>query len=346
MCQQYRMSESDLLAHIFSISGGINASSGDVLVGPGDDCAAVQIGSGDILLLTVDQLVEGRHFSSGTPIDLIARKAVARSMSDIAAMGGVPRWSLATGLLPDGYEHGQALSAALHRWSRHWQTPMIGGDIAFGPGPLSLSVTVIGSMAAVTPSEPTPGPILRSGAKVGDLLWLSGPVGGSFASGHHLHFEPRLDVGRAAVRANASSAAGGGVVHAMIDLSDGLGRDAARVGKASGVVLEIDAWQVPRKTDQAGNVLPWMQACCEGEDYELLLAIAPGCGESHRTLPEELRALDRPLLGPIGRVVACSKASSERVSKADTNAGAVIRTAEGACFDATDLGFDHGIKHS
>jgi thiamine monophosphate kinase len=98
------MRESELLDHIAARSIGLTAGPGwAVEVGPGDDCAVLRDSSGGLVLLTVDQLVEGRHFTAGTDLDLIARKAVARSVSDIAAMGGTPAWGLATGLLPKGY---------------------------------------------------------------------------------------------------------------------------------------------------------------------------------------------------------------------------------------------------
>jgi len=332
------MKESELLAHIFSISGGINAAAGDVLVGPGDDCAVVRTASGDVLLLKVDQVVEGRHFEPGTPIDLVARKAVARSISDIAAMGGVPVWGLATGLLPDGYEHGKALSEALHRWGGHWGCPIAGGDITFGPGPLSLTVTVVGRMEPsprrapsassgcsapeITSPELALGvrrgvPILRSGARPGDELWLTGQVGGSFESGWHLRFEPRLGAGRAA--------AASGRVHAMIDLSDGLGRDAARIGVASGVRLVIEAARLPishRSPD-------WFRAASEGEDYELLMSVHP----RHPEIGEPPLALEPPLLGPIGTVRACAPGEPP---------GATIIDPYGKPHDAAGLGWDPG----
>lgn len=344
------MNESDLLAHIFTLSGGINAGAGDVLVGPGDDCAVVSTPSGDALLLTVDQLVEGRHFETGTPIDLIARKAVARSISDIAAMGGEPCWGLATGLLPDGYQHGRELSEALHKWGNHWHCPIVGGDIAFGPGPLSITVTVVGRMQepqasapGQTASQPVPpsspredretgtqthgsenrattraiSPILRSGARAGDELWLTGQVGGSFDSGWHLRFEPRLAAGHAAARS--------GRVHAMIDLSDGLGRDASRIAVASNMRLMIDAAKLP----VSHRARDWAQAAGEGEDYELLMAIHP----RHPEITDPPLALDPPLHGPIGIVRPCEPGEKP---------GATIIDPYGKPHDAESLGWDHG----
>lgn len=311
------MKESDLLAHIYAIAGGINAGAGDVLVGPGDDCAVVRTPSGDVLLLTVDQLVEGRHFEADTPLDLIARKAVARSISDIAAMGGTPAWGLATGILPDGYPHGAHLSEALHRWGQHWGCPIIGGDIAFGPGPLALTTTVVGRMRTEQ-NEPNDHPaVLRSGARPGDELWLTGQVGGSFESGWHLRFEPRLAAGRAAAHS--------GRVHAMIDLSDGLGRDAARVGVASGVRLVIEAAKLPI----SHRARDWAQAAGEGEDYELLMAIHP----RHPEISAPPLETEPALLGPIGHVRSCEPGESP---------GAAIVDPYGRHHDAAELGWDHG----
>ncbi|MEZ6164121.1 MAG: thiamine-phosphate kinase [Phycisphaerales bacterium] len=187
------MDESRLHDHIYARSGSLSLTNGELLVGPGDDCAVLRTPSGDLQLLTVDQLVEGRHFEPGTDLDLIARKAIARSVSDIAAMGGQPAWALATGVLPQGYAHADALFDAMHRWGNHWHCPLVGGDIASHASPdhpLTLTVTVGGTMPLGSM------PVLRSGAKPGDLLYVTGQIGGSFESGWHLRFEPRVEVGQ------------------------------------------------------------------------------------------------------------------------------------------------------
>jgi thiamine-monophosphate kinase len=112
------MRENQLLAHIRARSADLAAAFGEVVVGPGDDCAVVRAGSGALLLLTVDQLVEGRHFDADTPAADIAHKAIARSISDIAAMGGTPAWALATGLLPRRYGQAETLFDAMSRCAR------------------------------------------------------------------------------------------------------------------------------------------------------------------------------------------------------------------------------------
>ncbi|MEM0984458.1 MAG: thiamine-phosphate kinase [Planctomycetota bacterium] len=290
------MRESELLEHIYSRSRDLAASFDEVVVGPGDDCAVVRSPSGDELLITVDQVVEGRHFEAGTGLDLIARKAVARSISDIAAMGGRPSWGMATAVLPEGYAESDQLFDAMASWARHWGAPLIGGDIVKAHGPLALTVTVAGRMDAGVK------PMLRSGIQPGDEVWLTGPIGGSFDSGRHLTFEPRVEQG---VEAAAS-----GRVSAAIDLSDGLGRDGARCAVLSGVVVEIESSAVPLHDD----VEDWKRAFGEGEDHELLLF---GKADGEKV---------------IGRARACGEGE---------HPGAVIVDDDGWRHDARDLGWDH-----
>lgn len=287
------MREQDLLDAIRIRSSGISLDGADLVAGPGDDCAVVRLG-GETLLITVDQLVEGRHYEPGTELDGVARKSIARSISDIAAMAGEPVFATATGLLPDGFDRGDELFDAMKRWAEHWGAPLIGGDIASGPGPMVLTTTVIGRCKGA--------PLLRSGARIGDGVYVSGPIGGSFASGRHLTFEPRLDAGRAAREAG---------VTALIDISDGLGIDAHRIGAMSGVRLQIDADAVPLNQD-AGT---WRDAFAAGEDYELL-ACGPDC-------PAGFTRIGTVIDGPPGAVVI----------------------AAGTEHDASSLGWDHGAAN-
>lgn len=303
------MRESDLHNHLYTLTSGMPARWPHVLTGPGDDCAVVAPQRGS-LLVTVDQLVEGRHFDTGTPVNLIARKAIARSVSDIAAMGGDANaeaggWALATGILPTGYPHARELTDALHHWAAHWGFPIVGGDIASGEegGPLSLTVTIAGR------PHPIRGPVLRSGARPGDEVWVTGRIGNSLASGRHLAFEPRLTTGAWLCQSLGER------LHAMIDVSDGLGRDAARVARASGSRIELDGPLVPLHAD----VTHLHTAVGDGEDYELCLCVSPGAG-----LPA--RAPDGVELTRIGRVVAGSGCSI------------VI---DGVARDASELGWDH-----
>lgn len=245
------MRERDLLDHICRRSAGMP---GSVIVGPGDDCAVVEIAGAHVLVAT-DQLVGGRHFDpDATPPDLVARKAIARNVSDVAAMGGTPSYALCAAQLPGGYPHADELFDHAHRWANRFGCPLVGGDIATTTGPLALAVTILG-----TP-HPTRGPVLRSDARPGDHVFVTGPLGNSYASGWHLAFEPRVEVAQR-VAPDAS---------AMIDLSDGLGVDAGRVAKASGVRLELSAHALPLRDGAAS----WRSAIGDGEDYELLVCSA------------------------------------------------------------------------
>lgn len=295
-------SEADLLRHIAARSADLHGA-GPIEVGPGDDAAVLRFG-GEQLLFTVDQLVEGRHYApASTSIDLIARKSVARSVSDVAAMGGAPIAALATGALRDGFAHGDELFDHMARWARRWDCPLIGGDIATVDGPTVLTVTVIGR------AHPERGPVLRSGARAGDGVYVTGTLGGSFGSGRHLTFEPRIP------EAAWLCSSLGARLHAMMDISDGLGRDGARIAGASGVRLELEALRIPLHAD----VQTWMQAASEGEDYELLFTAS---GEV-------------PPRTPTGVAIT-------RIGSAVAGKGCALLTPHEHPIDASGMGWNHG----
>jgi len=251
------MREFELLKHIYEANQGLG---GRVSIPPGDDMAMVRL-DGTELLAAVDQLVDGRHFClEGTSLELIGRKAVTRSLSDLAAMGGRPRAALVAVTLPPdfGADRAVRLFDAMRAVAAEFACPLIGGDIAFHHAagqPLTCAVTVLGE-------PPSRGPITRGAAESGDDVYVTGELGGAVredGSGRHLSFEPRVAAATDLVNAL------GHRLHAMIDLSDGLGRDASHIAEQSGVQIEIDARRLPCT---AG--VDWRAAVSDGEDYELL----------------------------------------------------------------------------
>ena len=252
------MREFDLLQHVFDTTR--TGAADRVIIGPGDDLAMVRLGGRD-LLAGVDQLVAGRHVNlAATPLDLVGRKAITRCLSDIAAMAGRPVASLAAVVLPPDFGSGRAkeLFNAMRDTAEAFNCPLIGGDIAFhgdASHPLTCSVTVL--------AEPTADrPITRAGAIDGDSVYVTGRLGGAVnadGSGRHLTFDPRISEAIELAETLANR------LHAMIDLSDGLGRDASHIAERSNCAIEIDASAIPC----AANI-DWKRAASDGEDYELL----------------------------------------------------------------------------
>lgn len=328
-------------------SASVDRSAGVVLVGPGDDCAVVA-GSTAPLLLTVDHLIEGRHFfgpwrasgdatASGqvvrTTAAQIAWKAIARSVSDIAAMAGHPRWALATAAFAPGtaQRDADALCDALFAAASELGCPLVGGDVATlwdggsatgAPAPISspglvLTTTVGGEAHAKR------GPVLRSGAIPGDLICVTGKLGGSLASGRHLSFTPRIGWGIALADVL------GPRLHAMMDISDGLGRDGGRLGRASDVELVVELERLPRHP----GVADWRAAVGDGEDYELLCCI-DGQSQADGEL-DQLRALGVELT-VIGR------AEPQQTGASDARRGGCTgQLPDGSRIDLGELGWEH-----
>jgi thiamine-monophosphate kinase len=230
----------------------LNAS---LLVGPGDDCAVVGRRSDKVwTLLKTDCVIEGVHFTSDTDFALVGWKALARNVSDIAAMGGEPEHALVTVAMPPGLSvaKAEALYKGLRRCARKFGIAIAGGETARSPGPVFVSVALTGRVERTRC-------VLRSGGRPGDALFVTGCLGGSRA-GKHLDFIPRLREARWLTEHFR--------LHAMMDLSDGLGADLPRLAKASGCGFELGAIPCAPGCSQA-------QALRDGEDFELLFAVAP-----------------------------------------------------------------------
>ena len=233
-----------------------------VLTGPGDDCAVLDWG-GSKLLFKTDAIVEGIHFDRDTPPKAIGRKALARALSDIAAMSGTPTHALIT--LGVHAEMDPSLIEAVYQGlrdcAREHHINIVGGETTSLPQ-LTLSISLIGNASK---------PILRTGSAVGDAIFVSGELGGSLA-GHHLNFTPRLKEARWLSDQD--------IVHAMIDLSDGLATDLRHLlSDQTGAELLTRALPIRRAAKEQARDNPsgktaLLAALTDGEDYELLFTVS------------------------------------------------------------------------
>ncbi len=231
-------------------------------LGIGDD-AAWTVPSADGWLVATDVLIDGAHAEvSRDGAAALAFKSIGVNVSDIAAMGGRPRLALVGLVLPRRRD--RAMLDAVRRGLLDalvaYDVALIGGDTNVADGPLTLAVTVLG-----TPGRS--GVLTRSGARVGDRLSVTGPLGGSRA-GRHLRPVSRVAAGEIL--------AASGLVHAAMDISDGLARDLPRLARASRVGARVHAESVPIHDDVPRDVPERLaRALGDGEDFELLVAHAP-----------------------------------------------------------------------
>jgi thiamine-monophosphate kinase len=239
-----------------------------VVNGPGDDCAVLDVGLPErLLLFKTDAVVEGIHFQPDTPPEKIGYKALARCLSDIAAMAGTPTAALVTIALPKAFdEHRiEAIYAGMSALARKHDVAIVGGETTTNPERMLISVALLGFVHRGKS-------VLRSGAEVGDAIFVTGELGGSIAT-RHLEFEPRLVEARWLAQ-NFS-------IHAMLDLSDGLAGDLKHILKASRVGAELLKTAIPISRDaklaskaESSAKPPLLAALTDGEDFELLFTVS------------------------------------------------------------------------
>lgn len=280
------MNEFDVVRRL---SGLLPPAPDEVVVPIGDDCAVVKIG-GESWAAASDMLVEGRHFKGWATPEDVGYKAVAVNASDVAAMGGTPRFVLVSGAAPDP-ETALGLFAGVAEACREFGLYPLGGDTTSADA-IAVDVAILGELGAP--------PVLRSGARPGHLLAVTGELGASAAGllaleggvdgfgrlkERLLRPRPRVGVGLAAARLG---------VGAMIDLSDGLASDVRHVCAASGVGCAVDLDRLPVSDDTREFAAslgrdPGALAAGGGEDYELLIS-AP-----ERVLEDLAEAVEVPV---------------------------------------------------
>ena len=281
----------------------------DVLLGVGDDAALLEPPPGRALVAATDTLVEGLHFLRGAPGRSVGHQALAVNLSDLAAMGADPAWALLSLSLPEVREDWlEEFALGFHALADAQGVELVGGDTVRGP--LVVTVEVLGFV------EPALA-LRRSGARPGDVLFVSGSPGESAAgldlirrdrsmdSGdplvrRYLYAQPRLDLGRA-LRGRASAA---------MDVSDGLLGDLGKLCTASGVGARIDLAALPvsdpllaARGREAGERL----VLHGGDDYELLFTLPAGDADRHEVQLRRACAVTR--IGEIetGRGVRCER---------------------------------------
>ncbi len=267
----------------------------------GDDAAVLRPPAGRRTVFCTDMLCEGVHFPRAPDYDprAVGHKAIAVNLSDVAAMAGCPEAAVVSVSLPreGGQRIGEALLEGMLAIAERFEMPLVGGDTTSWDGPLAVNVAMLGSVAAGRVWR-------RDGCRVGDVVLVTGAVGGSLA-GRHLAVEPRVDEARLIAEAFT--------VHGAIDISDGLALDLSRMMQASGCGAELDLAAVPihadavaaSKRDPAGGT-PLMRALGDGEDFELLISLA--ADDAERLLEAiaagRLAGWPGTPLTAIGRVVA------------------------------------------
>jgi thiamine-monophosphate kinase len=289
--------EKELIARIRSSS---RRRSGQVALGIGDDCALLTPAAGHQLLVTTDFTLEGIHFRREwhSP-EVVGHRCLVRGLSDIAAMGGEPSAVFLSLAAPkklpqkwiDGFLKGVLLL------SHAFKVPLAGGDVAESPSGIVADIVVVGR---VRKGEA----ILRSGAKPGDRIYVTGELGGAAATlkrlfagekirpkdfPRHFHPMPRIAVGRFLRSRRLASA--------MIDLSDGVSTDLAHICEESGVGAELLSSAIPlARIGRSKTEVDLQTAIHGGEDYELLFTTPP-----NKTLPSRIAGVPVTPIGWIRR---------------------------------------------
>lgn len=268
-----RMSDADLPAEFALIARHFGPLAGPGALGLGDDAACLAPPPGRELVLTVDAMIGGVHFLPDDPPDLVARKLLRVNLSDLAAKGAVPIGYLLTVAAsrdtPDAWFAGFA--AGLAQDQAEFGATLLGGDTTSTPGPIALSLTAIGHVAAGTM-------VHRTGARPGDGIWVTGTIGdgalGLAVAQGRLADPTGFLLQRYRLPQPRVGFALAGIASAGMDISDGLVQDLGHICRAGGVSAEIDAALVPLSEPARSAGADWLTSILSGgDDYELLLAV-------------------------------------------------------------------------
>lgn len=299
-----------------------------------DDAALLAPPPGRQLVLAADAMVAGVHFLDSDPADTVGRKLLRVNLSDLAAMGAEPLGFLMTVALPKGFDGVwlRAFAAGLAEDRRDFAVPLLGGDTTATPGPVSLSLTILGHVE--------PGRALhRAGALAGEGIWVSGTIGdGALGlraldgrlkglSGRHVAFlsdRYRLPQPRLALGARLA-----GLASAGLDVSDGLLQDIGHLARAAGCAAVVDSAAVPlseaARAALAADPALIAAVLTGGDDYELVFTVPPGAEEAVQAAAAEAGV-------PVARIGRLAAGEAGEVS---------ARDASGAALPLASLGWSH-----
>lgn len=287
-----------------------------VVTGIGDDAAVLQHHQSTREVVTTDMLMDGIDFIVGeAPPELIGRKCLAVNLSDLAAMGARPTAAFVAVALPrsEGRSFAERLFDGIFALADQFKVTIAGGDTNSWDGPLVVTVTAMGDVTKH-------GPVMRSGARDGDSIFVTGDCGGSIG-GRHFSFTPRIAEAKRLLEILP--------VHAMIDISDGLAADLHHILEESDAGAVLDATAIPIHQDVSAELDPnsrLVKALGDGEDFELLFTIA------RQDEPKLLSQWDLP-------------ARISRIGMVTPPPEVWLRTADGTLQPLPKLGWSHELSH-
>jgi thiamine-monophosphate kinase len=314
--------EFSIIERYFKSISNLSQHENTVIIGPGDDCAVLRVPDDMELCVSTDTLLEGVHFLPNSRAKVVASRTMAANLSDLAAMGATPYAFLLAMTFPEAREDWlEEFSTTLAEIIEQYQVPLVGGNLS--KGPLSLTVTIMGTL-------PAGSAIKRSGASVGDDIYVTGTLGDA-AQGLALSRKGAAD-GYLVSRyqfPTARIAAGRrlrGLANSLIDISDGLVAEIGHLAETDSLGAEIAAWELPLSKElvkSAGEDIAISMALFSGDDYELCFTADPADSG-------EIKAVSDSIDVPMTRIGVVTDGGE-----------IVIRDSKGELMDFGDAGYEH-----
>jgi thiamine-monophosphate kinase len=314
--------EFSIIERYFKSISNLSQHENTVIIGPGDDCAVLRVPDDMELCVSTDTLLEGVHFLPNSRAKVVASRTMAANLSDLAAMGATPYAFLLAMTFPEAREDWlEDFSTTLAEIIEQYQVPLVGGNLS--KGPLSLTVTIMGTV-------PAGSAIKRSGASVGDDIYVTGTLGDA-AQGLALSRKGEADgylVSRyqSPVARIAAGRQLRGLANSLIDISDGLVAEIGHLAETDSLGAEIAAWELPLSKElvkSAGEDIAISMALFSGDDYELCFTADPADSG-------EIKAVSDSIDVPMTRIGVVTDGGE-----------IVIRDSKGEPMDFGNAGYEH-----